>query len=263
MTIEQAKEKLLAWVSAQVGTHEGANNWNKYAEDKRLAQLYGWDAQNQPWCDLFTDAAFVTCFGLELGAAMTYQPIGDGSAACWRSAQFFKDHGAFSQHAEPGDIIFFYVSGGINHQGIVTRVYGGSVVTVEGNSSDQVAERVYQLGASNIAGYGRPDWRLAEGAEGEAVAKNATAETPERPVIDPPPEMIDVKLPVLHNGMGGATVAAMQGILHYKKYSLGPYGIDGDFGVATLAALRNFQIRNDLDRDGICGPETWAALLRG
>lgn len=261
MTIEQAKEKLLAWVSAQVGTHEGANNWNKYAEDKRLAQLYGWNAQCQPWCDLFTDAAFISVFGLELGAAMTYQQVGSGSAACRTSAQFFRNHGAFSQYTETGDIVFFYSQGAINHQGIVMRVTGGSIVTVEGNSSDQVAERVYQIGASNIAGYGRPDWRLAEGAEGEAVAKNATAETPERPVIDPPPEMIDVQLPVLHNGMGGAAVAAMQGILHYKKYSLGPYGIDGDFGVATLAALRNFQIRNELDRDGICGPETWDKLL--
>ena len=257
MTIEQAKEKLLAWVSAQVGTHEGANNWNKYAEDKRLAQLYGWDAQNQPWCDLFTDAAFIACFGLEAGAAMTYQPIGDGSAACWRSAQYFKDHGAFSQHAEPGDVIFFYVSGGINHQGIVTRVYNGSVVTVEGNSSDQVSERVYQIGDNSyIAGYGHPDWKVVEGiADGETQAETTA------PSIDPPPEMVDVQLPVLHNGMGSAEVAAMQGILHFKKYSLGPYGVDGDFGVATLAAVRNFQIRNELDPDGICGPETWHKLL--
>ena len=73
--------------------------------------------------------------------------------------------------------------------------------------------------------------------------------------------MIDVQLPVLHNGMGGAAVAAMQGILRYKKYSLGPCGVDGDFGVATLAAVRNFQIRNELDPDGICGPETWRKLL--
>lgn len=255
MTIEQAKSKLLAWVSAQVGTREGANNWNKYAEDKRLIQLYGWNAQNQPWCDLFTDAAFVNVFGLELGAAMTYQQIGSGSAACRTSAQFFRDHGAFSQYPEAGDIIFFYVSGAINHQGIVMRVAGGSVVTVEGNSSDQVAERVYQIGDSRIAGYGRPDWKLAASTPVEETEK------PESPTIDPPPEMIDIQLPALHNGMGGAAVAAMQGILHFKKYSLGPYGVDGDFGVATRAAVTNFQIRSGLDPDGVCGPETWKHLL--
>ena len=53
----------------------------------------------------------------------------------------------------------------------------------------------------------------------------------------------------------------MQGILHTKKYSLGPYGVDGDFGVATRAAVTNFQIRSGLDPDGICGPETWRKLL--
>lgn len=254
MTIEQAKEKLLAWVSAQVGTHEGANNWNKYAEDKRLTQLYGWNAQCQPWCDLFTDAAFVSCFGLELGAAMTYQQIGSGSAACRTSAQFFRDHGAFSQYPEAGDVIFFYSSGAINHQGIVTRVAGGSVVTVEGNSSDQVSERVYQIGDSYIAGYGRPDWKLAASTPMNEDSQAA-------PTIDPTPEMIDVKLPVLHNGMGGNAVAAMQGILHFKKYSLGPYGVDGDFGVATRAAVTNFQIRSGLDPDGVCGAETWKKLL--
>lgn len=255
MTIEQAKQKLLTWVSAQVGTREGENNYNRYAEDPRLVQLYGWDAQNQPWCDLFTDAAFVTVFGLELGAAMTYQQIGSGSAACRTSAGFFRDHGAFSQYPEPGDVIFFYVSGGINHQGIVESVSGGVVYTIEGNSSDSVARRAYSVGAANIAGYGRPDWKLAAGTPAEE------AEAPGAPAIDPPPEMIDVQLPVLHNGMGGAAVAAMQGILHYKRYSLGPYGIDGEFGVATLAAVRNYQIRNELDPDGVCGAETWGKLL--
>lgn len=262
MTIEQAKNKLLTWVSVQVGIHEGANNYNKYAEDPRLTQLYGWDAQNQPWCDLFTDAAFVSCFGLELGAAMTYQPIGDGSAACWRSAQYFKDHGAFHYSPEPGDIIFFYVGGSINHQGIVTRVYNGSIVTIEGNSSDMVAERVYQLGASNIAGYGRPDWKLAEGIStesGETSTEGIENSTTEQEISTP---KVAVELPVLRNGMGGNAVAALQGILHYQKYSLGTYGVDGEFGVATLAAVRNFQIRNELSRDGIVGPETWAALLK-
>lgn len=254
MTIEQAKEKLLAWVSAQVGTHEGANNYNRYAEDPRLVQLYGWDAQYQPWCDLFTDAAFITVFGLELGAAMTYQQIGSGSASCRTSAGFFRNHGAFSQYPEAGDVVFFYSQGAINHQGIVMRVTGSSIVTAEGNSSDQVSERVYQIGDSYIAGYGRPDWKLA-------ASTPVNESVPGAPAIDPPPDMIDIRLPILHNGMGGNAVAAMQGILHYRKYSLGPYGVDGEFGTATLAALRNYQIRSELDPDGVCGAETWKKLL--
>ena len=161
MTIEQAKERLISWATAQLGTHEGADNWNKYAQDPRLVRLYGWNAQNQPWCDLFTDEAFVECFGLETGAAMTYQRIGGGSAACRISAQFFKDNGAFVQTPEPGDVIFFFVGGAINHQGIVTGVDGSRISTVEGNSANAVSERSYQIGDSKIAGYGRPKWSLA------------------------------------------------------------------------------------------------------
>ena len=131
MTISEAKQKLISWATAQLGTRESGDNWNKYAEDPRLVRLYGWSLQNQPWCDLFTDEAFVDCFGLETGAAMTYQRIGAGSAACRQSAQFFKDNGAFVQIPEPGDVVFFYYDGVINHQGIVTGVDGSRVSTVE------------------------------------------------------------------------------------------------------------------------------------
>jgi len=48
----------------------------------------------------------------------------------------------------------------VNHTGIVEKVEGGVVTTIEGNTSDQVARRTYQLGSSQIAGYGRPKWSL-------------------------------------------------------------------------------------------------------
>ena len=71
MTIEQAKAKLLAWVSAQIGYREGSCNFNKYAAMANVERLYGGSIQNAPWCDVFTDAAFITVFGLKTGAAMT------------------------------------------------------------------------------------------------------------------------------------------------------------------------------------------------
>ena len=254
MTKQEAIDKLLSWAREQVGYQEGANNYNKYAETENSTKLLGWYAQNQPWCNIFCNVAFTECFGLETGAKMLYQPIGGGSAACRTSAQFFRDHGAFSQYPETGDIIFFYASGAINHQGIVESVSGGIVHTIEGNSSDSVARRAYAIGASNIAGYGRPDWD---------AAATEHSETDEKPKDPDAPRLgtVTVELPVLTNGMGGNAVAAMQGILHYQKYSLGSCGVDGEFGVATLAAVRNFQVRNDLERDGIVGEATWAKLL--
>lgn len=187
MTKNAAVSKLLAWAAAQVGYTEGTNNYNKYAQDTRLQQLYGWNAQNQPWCDLFTDEGFIECFGLEKGAAMTYQRIGGGSAACRYSAQFFKDNGAFVTVPEPGDVIFFYSDGAINHQGLVEHVGIGAVTTIEGNSSDRVMRHTYSMSDSYIAGYGRPKWSV--------VADESSAQ----------PEGIDIS-----NWQRGINVAALQ-----------------------------------------------------
>lgn len=253
MTIEQAKEKLISWVTAQLGTRESANNYNRYAEDPRLVKLYGWSLQNQPWCDLFTDEAFIECFGLETGAAMTYQRIGAGSAACRQSAQFFRDNGAFVQTPEPGDVVFFYYDGAINHQGIVVRVAGSSIVTVEGNSSDAVSERTYQIGASNIAGYGRPKWSLATG-------ETVTQEPAQEPVQKPAQKVL-ISMPALARGDVSGAVAAAQGVLKYQEFDLGVAGVDGDFGGATERAVKAFQQAHNLEPDGVVGRDTWTALL--
>ena len=182
MTEQEAKNKLIAWAEAQIGTREGANNYNRYA--KGMEKLYGWDVQNQPWCDVFVDAGFVECFGLERGMAMTYQFPGCAGAACRYSAQYYKNAGRWFPTPQPGDQIFLYVDGGINHTGIVTAVEGGRVTAVEGNSSDMVSRRVYAAQALNIAGYGRPNWALAAngGAAGSSPAVPPASAVPETPV---------------------------------------------------------------------------------
>lgn len=242
MTIEQAKEKLISWAEKQIGYREGSNNYNKYADV--VEKLYGWKPQNEPWCDTFVDAGFIECFGLDLASKLTYQPIGKGSAACRYSADFYKSNNAFFNSPQIGDQIFFYYEGGINHTGIVTAVSGGLVYTIEGNTSDMVAKRVYATGASVIAGYGRPDW-IAVGTE----------EKVEEPLV--------FGLPNLKKGDKGETVRAAQFILNGRKCSCGIWGADGDFGNATESAVLAFQRRNNLDADGIIGQLTWAKLLRG
>ena len=170
MTIQEAKNKLVALARSQVGYREGANNYNKYAEDPRITQLYGWNVQNQPWCCTFVNWCFLNAFGT-IGGRMTY----GGSAACATQASYYKSNGAFTQSPAVGDQIFFYSGGGINHTGIVVEVNGAAIRTVEGNYSDKVSLCTYTQGNSIIAGYGRPKWSLA--ADEAADENFETADT--------------------------------------------------------------------------------------
>ena len=62
----------------------------------------------------------------------------------------------------------------------------------------------------------------------------------------------------LKKGSIGDDVEFLQTKLVELGYNLG--SIDGDFGSKTEAAVRAFQKDMDLEKDGICGPMTWAAL---
>ncbi len=62
---------------------------------------------------------------------------------------------------------------------------------------------------------------------------------------------------MLEHGSTGRHVRALQEALREAGYEL---DVDGDFGDATYAAVRDFQANHDLDADGVVGPNTWAAL---
>lgn len=261
MTIEQAKYKLLSYAMDQLGYRESGDNWNKYAAMPEMTQLLGWDAQNQPWCNIFVNACFIACFGLETGAAMLYQPIGGGSALCRASADFFKAAGAWIDRGrtpDPGDVIFFYRTGEINHMGIVSRVAGGSVITIEGNSGDSVAERCYSVGDGGIAGYGRPNWAAAEGKDINVPINSPTVKDAAEKVEQ---RFYELRFPYLRRGSVGEAVTAAQIALMGRGYGIGPDGADGDFGGNTESAVRRYQAAIGLTADGIVGPDTGAALF--
>ena len=67
--------------------------------------------------------------------------------------------------------------------------------------------------------------------------------------------------PTLRKGDKGVYVVEMQEDLIKAGEKLPRYGVDGDFGNETLAALKAFQKSHPpLVVDGICGPKTWAEL---
>jgi N-acetylmuramoyl-L-alanine amidase len=63
---------------------------------------------------------------------------------------------------------------------------------------------------------------------------------------------------LLRSGNAGPAVRDLQERLTRCGYSV---TLDGIFGIATLAAVRQFQTQRRLHIDGICGPETWGALI--
>lgn len=56
------------------------------------------------------------------------------------------------------------------------------------------------------------------------------------------------------------SVIKLQSRLGALGYNLGKYGVDGDYGPATVKAVKDFQWANDLAEDGIVGKNTWKVL---
>ena len=70
---------------------------------------------------------------------------------------------------------------------------------------------------------------------------------------------VNVELPILSKGKKGASVEVLQMLLNGKGFDCGK--VDGSFGPATLAALKEYQKSVGLEVDGYCGLNTWTALL--
>lgn len=84
--------------------------------------------------------------------------------------------------------------------------------------------------------------------------------TPVYPTLGTPkPSVKVVQQPVLQDGDTGAEVKTLQQVLNARPIAPG-LTVDGDFGPATLAAVKLVQSNNGLAIDGIVGEQTWAAM---
>lgn len=261
MTKQEAIKKVLDLARSEIGYREkasnsnlddktanaGGANWTKYARDLGKTNWYNGGKNGYAWCDVFVDWLFYKCFGDPLGRNMICQPAGSAGAGCLYSAQYYKNNGCWRTNSpQAGDQIFFtYSAGEYSHTGIVEQVNGDTVTTIEGNTSDSVGRRNYNIGSPNIAGYGRPKWELAVNAESSGSAV---------------PSIPSTGRPLLKKGTSGEDVKYLQESLIKLGFSVGPDGADGDFGMNTYSAVRRFQIEHNLDVDGEVGDNTWLAL---
>lgn len=111
-----------------------------------------------------------------------------GTFSCPRLREQFRHEGLYhgpKYRPQKGDAIFFGPEP--HHVGIVVKVQGGRVYTIEGNKDDAVRERSYPLGSSKISGYGSVEPRGAQAASrsaahhGSEFARGRPAELPSPP----------------------------------------------------------------------------------
>lgn len=132
---------------SQIGTKESNNGHMKYIN------WYGGFGSGTAWCAIFVSwCANKAGVSTSIIPKYSYCPTGK---SWFESKGLFKYKGSYTP--QRGDIIFF-LSNGASHTGIVEKVSGGKVHTVEGNTSDRVARRSYDLTHSTITGYGTPKY---------------------------------------------------------------------------------------------------------
>ena len=64
--------------------------------------------------------------------------------------------------------------------------------------------------------------------------------------------------PVLRNSSQGHPVPALQYLLRDRGHHV---IVDGNFGPKTEAAVQGFQTADQIQVDGVVGPQTWGALI--
>lgn len=266
---------IVAIALAEVGYHEkatnaslddktansGGNNWTKYARDLAAAGYYNGNKNGYAWCDCFVDWCFFKAYGAVEGQRIQCQtgPLGAG---CVYSAQYYQQKGRYDKNPKVGDQAFFQTGGQIGHTGIVVEVTGSSIVTVEGNSSDQVRKNTYLRSNGYIAGYGHPLY-----SDTAVFAETPAAAAVPAPETEPATVTCIISLPLLKNGATGVAVTNAQTLLISKGYpcggrvTAGRETADGDFGPATERSVKNFQAKKNLAADGVIGAATWKALL--
>lgn len=136
----------------------GDNNWTKYARDLHAAGYYQANKNGYAWCDMFVDWCFLQLAG---GDAVKAQEIicqtGPYGAGCDFSARYYKKQNRYhTTNPQPGDQIFFGQNAAYQHTGIVEKIVGNVIHTIEGNTSNKVARRTYSMTSSYVLGFGRP-----------------------------------------------------------------------------------------------------------
>ena len=206
-------------------------------------------------CKWYPEGERVRCFDCRgftdwLLKQFGFDLIGEGATGQWITASNWIAKGSVKDGIPQGVIVCLFYESSSDPSRMAHTGIGFNGQTCECSSGVQHFEKMkskwtkWAIPACFADSYQAPSIPAGEG--------------PEKP-SDPAPDKLDY--PILRRSDKGEKVRLMQSLLSDRGFDLGKYGIDGDFGSATEAALRSFQRSAGLTVDGVCGPKTWAALL--
>ena len=134
-------QQIVSVAMGQIGNSGGQKFWSWYGFDSHVE-----------WCACFVSWCADQSGLIASGNVPKFSLCSDG--VTWFQGKNKWQSGGTTPTA--GMIIFFDWDhdGNSDHVGIVEKCEGGRVYTVEGNSSDQVRQRIYAMDYASIMGYG-------------------------------------------------------------------------------------------------------------
>ncbi|GAB1824507.1 CHAP domain-containing protein [Herbidospora sp. RD11066] len=162
-------QKLITLLRKEIGYQEQSGGYTKFGDWYNAVETDS-DYSDQPWCDMF----------LSWGADhLGYSDWFGKFSYTVAHAEWFQAQGAWGREPEPGAVVFFDWNGGgsvdgIDHVGLVTKVDGDEFTSIEGNTSNMVAERSHDTGT--VVGFGYPEKILSRTEPAPAPAPPADEE---------------------------------------------------------------------------------------
>lgn len=146
--------EILLVAKAQIGNEGGDKFWKWYGFEEHVH-----------WCACYVSWCANECGYIDKGIIPKFSVCTDG-------INWFKEKGQWNDRGESyypiiGDIIFFdwyddngNQDGTSDHVGIVTRtdITNRTIYTIEGNTSNKCAERMYSFDDVQVMGYGSPKY---------------------------------------------------------------------------------------------------------
>ncbi|MEV0632888.1 CHAP domain-containing protein [Nonomuraea wenchangensis] len=145
-------QKFIELLQSQLGYAEKAGAYTKFGDWYGKNVEFDADYTAAPWCDMFLSWA-----AHKLG----YEEWMGQFAWTVEHAKWFKKQGAWGTKPKPGAFVFYDWGGSksidrIDHVGVVVRVEGNKIITIEGNIDGGVA-KYKKRDTSKVVGYGYPD----------------------------------------------------------------------------------------------------------